>query len=47
MANITFDWVNPATFTGNAYFGIPWMLTHAFIGGLAAYALNNQNLSKE
>jgi hypothetical protein len=34
------SWTDPTTFTGLAYFGIPWMLIHAFIGGLAAFGFN-------
>jgi hypothetical protein len=32
------------TFLGNAYFGLPWMIIHAFIGGFLAHSIcQNQN----
>jgi hypothetical protein len=34
----------PGSFLGVAYFGLPWMLIHGFIGGYLAYNLN-RNIS--
>ena len=34
------NWQDPSTFTGLAYFGLPWMILNAFFGGVAAYAIH-------
>jgi hypothetical protein len=34
------SWQDPSTFTGLAYFGLPWMIFNAFFGGIAAYAIH-------
>jgi hypothetical protein len=35
------SWTDPGTFTGLAYFGLPWMIVNAFFGGIAAYGLHH------
>ncbi|MBD3196622.1 MAG: hypothetical protein GF317_16320 [Candidatus Lokiarchaeota archaeon] len=35
------SFTDPGTFLGNAYFGLPWMVIHALIGGFVAYSISH------
>jgi hypothetical protein len=37
----------PGSFLGVAYFGLPWMLIHGFLGGYLAYAMNHCGLNHQ